>query len=318
MIAQALDTLANQLYPDTAVTPSGASTTNDPEAQSSSTNATDVAEESTADVNEEPSSTASSDEIEAEGTAEVATPDEETAGTFEMTSNLLEKCRLAMLFIDKDRDNNLGKDEFELLVDRLKTEIEGGISYRRESDVYDAHYETMKETLGGVPSLLGSKPTHVPTVENTETLTEICRGTYEAMEEAKRLSGEVVGKDDVHLKQSASVQNEAIQLDPEALKECKRSIYVSDRDRNGGLDVDEFVFLLNRISGKDTYYGFVSVHEVFHELYKDFSSYSEAANSFMISSSGSKPGTIATVDETYHLESVCEAIFFAFKEISVE
>lgn len=322
VIAQALDSIANKLYPDTAVKPAGAATsTSDAADVSPATNTTQVATNDTPEASVEANSTSAQDPYETPA-ADVTTTDiddketEEDGSTFEMNRDLLEKCLLAMLFIDKNRDNLLDKNEFGMLVDRMKTEIVGGLSYREESDIYDAHYDIMIDTFGGLPSLEGSKPTQVASAEDAETLKAICQGTYEAMEAAKHPS-DALGDGDVLVRQSEL--DDAIRLEPEILKECKRSIFVSDRDRNGGLDVDEFVFLVNRLDGDETYafYGFGDLDDVFHEIYKDLSSYSVRTNSFTVSSLGSKPGTIATSEETAHLDSVCEAVVFALKELSM-
>jgi hypothetical protein len=241
-----------------------------------------------------------------------------------MTGDLLEKCRLAMIFIDKDRDNILDQNEFGQLADRLRTEIDGGVSYKKAKDVYDAHYEVVAEAHGGSPSLKGSKPNHIASDEEGATLKELCQATFDAMKEA--MGGDSNDNADVLVKNTV-VGDDAdggkeMDLDPQVMSECKRSIYVSDRDRNDGLDVDEFVFLVNRLQEdeKDTepYEGFGDLHDAFHVLYRDLSTYNEYVNAFLVSTAGSKPGLRPTGDETEHLESVCKAVYFALEELLID
>jgi hypothetical protein len=113
------------------------------------------------------------------------------------------------------------------------------------------------------------------------------------------------------------------ELGPLVMSECIRSIYVSDRDRNEGLDVDEFVFLVNRLQEEEDkdaepFEGFGDLHDAFHVIYRDLSTYNEYVNAFLVSTAGSKPGVRPTGDETDHLESVCKAVYFALEELLID
>jgi hypothetical protein len=257
-----------------------------------------------------------------------------------MTGDLLEECRLAMIFIDKDRDNILDEKEFGQLVDRLRPEVKGAVSYKKATKVYDAYYEVLAEAHGSNPSLEGSKPSQIPSDEEAEVLEEICQTTFDAMQEAMLGAGGSADEDDEE-DENADVlvkntvvgddgeeddsgdKGEAFELDAAVMADCKRAIYVSDRDRNGGLDVDEFVFLLNRLLEEQaerdgteaTYEVFGDLHDAFHVIYRDMSTYDEYANAFLVSAEGSRPGAGPTDEENDHLESLCQAVYFTFEEL---
>ena len=98
-------------------------------------------------------------------------------------------------------------------------------------------------------------------------------------------------------------------LDVAFFSDCRRAMYIADSDRNVGLDVDEFIELVERLAPDADYvYNFGDLEEELQDVYKTNTRFLRDANQFMIDVSGSKPASRATDGEMERMEALCSAM----------
>lgn len=95
-------------------------------------------------------------------------------------------------------------------------------------------------------------------------------------------------------------------------QQCLISIFISDTDRNSGMDVSEYLNFVNRL-GRQTWKGATDFSQLPQSLQENF--YIVSGDTDSINVFGAKPGQVANQDQKDKLLSLCESVVVTVNSI---